>query len=348
MNKRRIGNYQVEDFLADGSFINYCLHQNREDTRFWDEWLIANPEKRPIAEQAMGIISMLSLNLPEQEYREELLRMSMAVKPAVVPSVTQPSILRFLNWNKSSAINRSGKRRLTRYLVPALIVFLITGYLLLKGSGMIEKYNQGSLPLTFTLGDNTVVTLASHSRLRYPGAFGSKERKVYLFGEASFQVSADGIHPFKVCEDDLVATVLGTEFSIRKEHNDSLMLVELLKGRLKVETTGSSGSVIQSILLDPHERVVYNRYDKHIFKEAWLAEGSVSVNNRLVFRQNNFEEIAARIKSVFGITLVNRSNKKNWRFTGEFTNSTAKEIIENICQVEGLNSESGKDTIFIK
>ncbi len=345
MNKRRIGNYQVEDFLANGSFINYCLHQNREDERFWDEWLIANPEKRPLADQAMGMISMLSLNLPEKEYREELLRMSMAVKPAVVPPVNQPSILRFLNWNKSSEISRSRKRRLTRYLVPAPVILLVAGYLLLKGPGMIEKYNQGSLPLSFTLSDNTVVTLASHSKLSYTRDFGSKERKVNLLGEASFQVRKDGIHPFIVCEDDLVATVLGTEFTIRREHNDSVMLVELLKGRLRVETTGSSGSFI---ILDPHERVVYNRYDKHIFKEAWLAEGSVSLSNRLVFRQNNFEEIAARMKSVFGITLVNRSNKKNWRFTGEFTNSTAKEIIENICQVEGLNSESGEDTIFIK
>ncbi len=54
------------------------------------------------------------------------------------------------------------------------------------------------------------------------------------------------------------------------------------------------------------------------------------------------------MKSVFDVTLINQSDKKKWRFTGEFKNSTANEIVENICLLKNLNHEIKGDTIFIK
>ena len=199
------------------------------------------------------------------------------------------------------------------------------------------------------MNDGTVVTLAANSFLRYPRSFGNKDREVYLDGEAQFHVSKDVNHPFKVHAEDITATVLGTVFNIKKQQGDSIVFVELLEGKLKIEIKNIPGSPVQSLVLSPNERVVYNQHNKNLYKESWQRYNEpLSQKNHLVFRQNNFEEIARQIKSVFGVILINQSGKRNWRFTGEFNNTTAKEIIESICLVKGLRAQATGDTILIK
>src|SRR6185295_1436143 len=129
---------------------------------------------------------------------------------------------------------------------------------------------------------------------------------------------------------------------------DSVMLIELIKGKLKVETIDSVGFMSTSIILNPDERVVYRRHERKLFKEKWQSQAEAAAPaNHLVFRQNNFEEIAKQIKTVFGVTVINQSNKKNWRFTGEFNNTTAQKIIASVCLIKNLNSRVAGDTIFI-
>jgi len=54
------------------------------------------------------------------------------------------------------------------------------------------------------------------------------------------------------------------------------------------------------------------------------------------------------MKTVFGITVINQSNKKTWSFTGEFNNTSAINILERICIVEKLKYVMKGDTVFIK
>jgi hypothetical protein len=98
----------------------------------------------------------------------------------------------------------------------------------------------------------------------------------------------------------------------------------------------------QSVLLSPNERAVYVRNDKHLYKNLIVPD------HYLNFKQNNFDEIAAKIKSVYGITLINKSSKTDWSFTGEFKNRDVKEIIENMCLVKNLSFSMQGDTILIK
>ncbi len=194
-----------------------------------------------------------------------------------------------------------------------------------------------------------MVTLAPHSVFRYPADFGVSDRKVFLDGEAQFQVSRDEAHPFKVYEGDIVATVLGTVFQVKYQAADSVILVELMSGKLRVETIPRPGLAAQSTLLDPDERALYRGNNQRLYKENWQPQHDLSLPaNHLVFRGDGFEEIARQIKTVFGVTIVNHSKKQNWRFTGDFAGAGAAEIVENICLVEGLHSEAKGDTIIIR
>jgi hypothetical protein len=116
--------------------------------------------------------------------------------------------------------------------------------------------------------------------------------------------------------------------------------VELLSGKLKVQANESSGSTL-SMILYPNEKVVYMKRAHTFYKN------SIEVRTNIAFQQNSFSEIAARLKDAFGITVINKSSKVSWRFTGTFKNATAKEVVDNICFIKNLTASVKADTIYI-
>ena len=337
MDRKSLENYNVEDFISDESFINYHFKSNKNDQSFWEEWLINHPGKISMVKEAKEIINTLSLTVSEEEYKEELKKITDAINKSQL-------VFQSAAYNRSLPPYERKKRRV-RYLIPLLLVISAGGLFFMFSNNhskkLVETVNNANSPLRLTLNDSTIVTLAPHSSLQYPLHFDERERDVYLVGNAQFNVKRNVHHPFKVHAENIIATVLGTIFDI-KSSGDSAIVVELLKGKLNVEIMDPKMQAHQSVLLAPNERAVYVRNEKHLYKNLIVPENSIS------FRQNNFNEIAGQIKNVFGVTVINNSNKKDWRFTGEFKNSSAKDIIENICLVKNLSFEMNGDTIVIK
>jgi ferric-dicitrate binding protein FerR (iron transport regulator) len=325
--------YEIEDFVTDESFVNYFFHLNPEDIVFWEKWVSANPSCKETVDAAKEMLRSLTLTLTDQELEDETAKLKAAIAPAVVRS------LPFSRTKRLAA-------------VAALVILLAGGYLLeltIHSDRVMEKFNRTNDPIVFSLADGTTVTLAPQSVLHYAADFGDKERTVSLNGEAQFDVSRKTDHPFIVQENELVVTVLGTLFSVKNQPGDSVMVVELIKGRLKVESMNSKGQPSGSIILNPDERVIYKRHDDQLYKERWQSQAETPVQvGHIQFIRNNFDEIAARLKAAFGITVINQSKKRNWMFSGEFENATAEEIVKNICVVERLNFQTIGDTIFIK
>ena len=355
MDTKNPEHYQVEDFVTDESFTNYHFCLNTTDQLFWEKWVLMHPHKAPMIEEAKSILNMLSLTLPGNEYKEgfEVIKRAINIEgPSVKRNKT--SVFRHLNWNKPRGATAIKIKRASAILVPLLLVLLIGGYfvtqrLRLNANSLTTKHNSRNKSLVFTLDDGTVVTLASNSTLKYPSQFKEIERKIYLQGEARFQVTKDQDHPFKVFQDNIITTVLGTDFIVKKQSSDSVISVELFSGKLQVEAISSPGSLPQTIILEPNQRAVYVPHKQSLFKEMWKKNDEEdSLNNHLAFKQSSFEEIAARVKSLYGVTILNQSDKRNWRFTGEFSNTTAKAIIENICLVKKLDLDIKGDTFLIK
>ena len=334
--------YQLEDFVSDETFVNYHLKSNIVDQLSWEKWLSNNPEKKPLVEKAKEVINELSFTVSDKEYHEELKKFVSAIDR----KKSFPAPAQLTGGNKFFKSYQRRKRTL-QFLVPLLLIVVAGGYWLFQSSKknssekLTETVNNSTLPLILTLSDSTVVSLDPGSYLQYPLYFKDKERIVYLHGNAQFSVKRNIEHPFKVHDENIVATVLGTVFNM-KSSGDSAVLVELLKGKLNVEIKNDKMETEQSVLLAPNERAVYVRNNKHLYKNL------IATEHHLSFSKNNFDEIAAQIKSSYGITVVNESSKKDWRFTGEFKRSTAIDIVENICLVKKLSFVIKGDTIIIK
>lgn len=87
---------------------------------------------------------------------------------------------------------------------------------------------------TISLSDGTIVKLNSYSKLKYPVEFIGDERKVYLEGEAFFDVSHNKNKPFFVEVNNVTIKVLGTSFNI---NSNSANVIETVLVEGKVELT---------------------------------------------------------------------------------------------------------------
>lgn len=94
-----------------------------------------------------------------------------------------------------------------------------------------------------TLPDGTRVWLNAASTLQYPARFRSSERRVYLEGEAYFDVvemvssgngEPDYRVPFSVESNGQTVDVLGTEFNISAYDDDQVIRTTLVEGRVNV------------------------------------------------------------------------------------------------------------------
>lgn len=116
-------------------------------------------------------------------------------------------------------------------------------------------YNELIIPrggeYSLLLSDGTKVWLNADSRLKYPVAFARDKRKVWLEGEAYFEVAADSSSPFMV-ETALVGVkVLGTGFNVMAYRNEDRTEVTLVHGKVDVETVQGNA------LLKPREQLVF-------------------------------------------------------------------------------------------
>ena len=101
------------------------------------------------------------------------------------------------------------------------------------------------------LPDGTKVWLNSASKLKYPVAFTGGQRKVFLEGEAYFEVAADTVHPFLVETSGMSVTVLGTGFNVMAYPEEMEAAVTLVHGKVGVQTDH------RQQILQPDEQYVY-------------------------------------------------------------------------------------------
>jgi ferric-dicitrate binding protein FerR (iron transport regulator) len=337
MHGKKREDYEVEDFVTDESFINYHFKVNAADTVSWTDWLAQHPDKNVLAKQAIRLIQTLSLSIDDREYTTEFEKIKKAITGSTADTVP------FFNDRK---VSFKPIRKSTWVLACLLLTTVIgAGFLLFHKSlqasePLVKAVNKGLKPQTLVLSDSTTVTLAPGSTLEYPNHFNAGRRDVYLDGEAIFHVKRNETAPFKVFSQNIVATVLGTIFQFKKG-GDSVIAVELLKGRLDVQMTEASG-VSKSLALHPNEKAVYLKQAHAFYKSPFRIQTDIA------FYQSNFDEIAAEIKDAFGITLINKSTKSDWRFTGEFKQTTAEDLIAAICLVKKVTAETRVDTVYIK
>lgn len=177
------------------------------------------------------------------------------------------------------------------------------------------------------LPDGSTLELNAGSEVHYSAAFSGRERLIVLEkGEAYFQVVADAARPFVVESGKVRSTVLGTSFDIRAYPEEGRLQVAVLSGKVAV-----SGRVLEKGMLVRIDSsgVFDGRFDTDEEVAAWKTGG-------LYFKDASFGQIAFDVFNKYNIPLINKSSKLVWSYTGLFRNESLQEVVETLCQTEGL------------
>lgn len=127
-------------------------------------------------------------------------------------------------------------------------------------SPMRNTYNKLSIPrggeYQLTLSDGTQVWLNSETELRFPLRFTGNERRVFLKGEAYFDVRNNQAKPFIVATDMGEIRVYGTAFNISAYGKESIAAT-LERGSISYQTDD-----LGEVMIRPGEQLTYSRGEK--------------------------------------------------------------------------------------
>lgn len=248
-------------------------------------------------------------------------------------------------------------QRIAAVIIP-LVMLVVFGKLYVQMSdelkasqvvAMLQEHTVSDECKTIALADGTQVRLNQSSVLLYPEKFSGKERKVFLTGEAFFDIKHDGRHPFHVSTPYFDITDLGTSFSVSSYATDVEVSTTLKTGKIELKIVGED----KVYSMKPNDQLVYNVKTKAVdLRQVTDEDDGLSWRNKQISLDDVTLAEAARIMGdVYGVKFIFRSSRhRNTKITVHFNRGEslkkALAIVGNL--VPGLEYELMKDKVIIK
>ncbi len=192
--------------------------------------------------------------------------------------------------------------------------------------------------------------------------FTGAKRDVVLHGKATFTIAKDKTRPFTVQSDDLVTTVLGTEFSVDNDGEKDDIEVQLYEGSVVVR------SVNNEYMLQPGERLTYNRKKAIARINKWKAdkntrtqaqEEMITANDTpsmpndggtwYMFNNQPLPEVLEQLKAMYNVKIqYSRKELANMYFIGRFQKTDSLDrMLERITMANSLKMTKTGDKYVI-
>ncbi|MGY6649428.1 FecR family protein [Wenyingzhuangia sp. IMCC45574] len=198
------------------------------------------------------------------------------------------------------------------------------------------SYNELFVPFGKTfkvvMSDSTVVTLNSGTKLKYPTRFSANsERKVFLEGEAYFDVYPDKERPFIVTATGVNVKVLGTEFNVSSYANDAFVKTVLVEGAVSLYDESIAYSSGNEILLHPGEKGSFGKKNRQIkVKKVDTAVHTAWLDGNLIFKGLQFNQIIKILERHYNVKIKNTNpTLGKQRFTATFNIESIQDVLDS-------------------
>jgi ferric-dicitrate binding protein FerR (iron transport regulator) len=223
-----------------------------------------------------------------------------------------------------------------------------------------EIFTKKGSKTNIRLPDGTQVWLNADSKITYPDNFRGATREVQLTGEAFFDVVKDKSRPFVIHTRTVDIKVLGTAFNVRSYPDEKKTETSLIRGlvevtlvdrpdkkiilhpneKLSVDNAMLTSNSIQEPSHNPElpvaglpgiklEKITLLAADSSAMATAW-------VNNKLVFDNEPFEQVALKIERWYNVNMVIRDEAlKSLRFSAVFEKESLQEVMEALRMTTG-------------
>ena len=352
----------IDDLLSDDSFRAWVLSPDPEMNLFWKNWLVQNPEKEAKVKEARILVKTLQYKEGKltEDRSARLFERIKKTNEKKGKKASNGAKIRPLNDNVHNVQQGQKKapiRHLSRYaaILTGALVFAFSVHLLPgersheKKVEIVEKINERGQKATIFLPDGSIVTLNSASKLVYPKVFAKDMRKVYLQGEAFFEVSKAG-KPFIVETDYLNARVLGTSFSVKAYPVSEESSVSLLTGKVAVYPAESNQPHQAQLVLQPGEKGSLNAKKATLVKTNYdYYEEIAWKDGVLLFRNTPLKEAIARMELWYGLEFVfdHLPEGEEYYVTGRFDNESLQNVLKSISFTVKFDYQIKRNKIYL-
>jgi transmembrane sensor len=249
-----------------------------------------------------------------------------------------------------ASINRKQKKWIITSLIFICIMGL-AGFLWLNqtrksnplqiGKGVSEITTRFGSKTKLILPDSSLVWLNSGSKLVYNEHFGSMNREVELSGEAYFDVKKSEI-PFIIHTNAIKIKVLGTAFNVKSYPDEKSIETSLFRGKVEITIDKRPD---EKYVLKPNQKLVisnetYTTKKPEALKEPLIVLSRLKltndstiaemswVENKLVFEDEVFSELAKRMERWYNVTIEIKDDKiAQLHLNGTFENETIHQAL---------------------
>jgi len=222
----------------------------------------------------------------------------------------------------------------------------------LRGDTPKQSLSMENLTLTTPLGgqyqvrlsDGSMIWMNAGSTLKFPSNFNNlKQRKVYLSGEAYFEVAKDTLHPFIIHSEKQEVQVVGTHFNVYSYPDEPIVKTTLLEGSVIITNTLYShppgmrhpGKNQDGVKLEPGQQAVLSKESLLVHKVD--TENSVAwKNDQFIFIDEPLGSIMKKLARWYNIQVTFENKEMEKKLFGGIASRKMKisEIL-NMLQITG-------------
>jgi transmembrane sensor len=217
----------------------------------------------------------------------------------------------------------------------------------------VEFKNTSSVVQKLTLEDGSAVWLQPQAKLSYPAHFEPNRRRVYLSGEARFDVKRDTKRPFTVQTGDLTTEVLGTSFVIRSHERSPSIEVAVLSGKVSVYENGSPQATTRiGAVLTPNQRVTFFKASKQLIPSVVEKPVVISTPTQkpvdFTFEDTPLLDVLTKLSESYALEiLIDNEQLKQCVFTADLNGLTLFSQLEMVCRSVNARYEVRGTHIFV-
>lgn len=201
-----------------------------------------------------------------------------------------------------------------------------------------------------TFSDGSKVVLNAASKIRFPEKFNSQQRRVYLEGEAYFEVAHKSEVSFIVQTRDARVKVMGTKFNVKARSEEEQVEIAVAQGKVAVKSNSVAKQADnQEVVLSKDQMsTVEVGQPPTVPKVVNIDNYLTWLSGSFVFDQEPFSKVLNEWERRFDINFdVKDKELLSVTFTGEFRNESLEEMLRLASQSLKFSYRRSGKTITI-
>jgi len=201
----------------------------------------------------------------------------------------------------------------------------------------MEEIETGPTMDSVTLSDGSTVWLNKESTLKYPLEFTGAERRVYLTGEAFFQIARDSKTPFIVEAQGTLTRVLGTSFNIKT--NQANVSVNVRTG----EVMFSQRNNAENFALLQKNQLASFSVASGVIKKTVLTDAYVPLwrSGSLSFKNTPLWQVVEKLSAYYDTSIqLDSTTAGKFTLTSTFDDQSVEQVLEVVCATLDMRLEN--------